>query len=200
MFFQSASPVIATSGNGPPITDGDAAGVAGPVASCALVWVKARSYSSRTVASNSRPYQRLMFAETYPSSCISACSEQPAFKLVESNVPTLRMPPVDQGQVDPHRRRAQRAEERKRRGRLIFSVAPDAIIWHGMPPNWLQLRSVQCNNGIYRLVRMCVTRETPTDLDPVQISTSQVGSVHGSCRMMRPMQFCPFPGLWRRRA
>ncbi len=37
----------------------------------------------------------------------------PASKLVESNVPTARTPPVARWQVDPHRRRA---EERKRRG------------------------------------------------------------------------------------
>jgi hypothetical protein len=41
------------------------------------------------VASNSRPYRRLISAETCPSSAISACSEQPALKLVESNIPTL---------------------------------------------------------------------------------------------------------------
>jgi hypothetical protein len=33
---------------------------------------------AKHLASNSRPHRRLMFAETSPSSCISACSEQPA--------------------------------------------------------------------------------------------------------------------------
>ena len=48
--------------------------------------------------------------------------DTPALKLVESNVPTLRMPPVDQGQVDPPSRRAPRAEERKRRGSPILQL------------------------------------------------------------------------------
>ena len=51
---------------------------------------------------------------------------------------------------------AQRAEERKRRGSLILRFAPDATIRHGMPQDWLQYHGIQCNSGIFRLVRMGV--------------------------------------------
>ena len=118
-------------------------------------------------------------------------------KLVESNVPTLRMPPADQGQVDPPRRRAQRAEERKRRGSPILQFAPDATIRRRMPLNRLQHRGIHCNGGIYCLVRTRAMTEPPTGLDPVRRATSQVGSVYGSCRMMRPMQFCSFTATSR---
>ena len=40
----------------------------------------ARSYSARTVWSNSRAYRRLICAETCPSRAISACSDTPALK------------------------------------------------------------------------------------------------------------------------
>lgn len=47
--------------------------------------------------------------------------------------------------------------------------ASDATIGRGMPQDWLQYRGIQCNSGIFRLVRMGVTRHPSTGLDPVRM-------------------------------